>query len=141
MKYELVISERAKEGRVGIMTLNRPKVNAWNHQLVDEMVACLNDFKNDPNVNVVIIKANGQHFSAGMDFSEILNKPGDTILATFKKFMGDLRSLMQSMPQITIAQVHGSALAFGVHLTWFCDLAVASEDAVFGAPPINLGIG
>jgi enoyl-CoA hydratase/carnithine racemase len=140
MEHELIISERVKEGRVGIMTLNRPPVNAWNHTLVDNMTDCLNDFKNDPNVNVVIIKGNGNHFSAGMDFAEILNKPGDTILDTFGKFMG-MRSVLQSMPQITIAQVHGTAAAFGTHLTWFCDLAVASEDALFGAPPINVGIG
>jgi enoyl-CoA hydratase/carnithine racemase len=140
MAYETVIAERAKEGRVGIMALNRPKVNAWNHQLVDDMSACLNDFKNDPDVNVVIIKSNGQHFSAGMDFSEVLNKPGDTIRAFFKKMLS-IRPLLQSMPQITIAQVHGTAAAFGTHLTWFCDLAVASEDAQFGAPPINAGLG
>ena len=140
MKYEFIISERVKEGRVGVMTLNRPKVNAWNNELVDEMTACLNEFRDDPNVNVVIIKGNGQHFSAGMDFSEVLNKPGDTILAFFKKMMG-IRQALQSMPQITIAQVHGTAAAFGTHLTWFCDLAVASEDANFGAPPINVGLG
>ena len=140
MAYETVIAERAKEGRVGIMALNRPKVNAWNYQLVDDMTACLNDFKNDPDVNVVIIKSNGQHFSAGMDFSEVLNKPGDTIGAFFKKMLS-IRPLLQSIPQITIAQVHGTAAAFGTHLTWFCDLAVASEDAQFGAPPINAGLG
>ena len=67
-------------------------------------------------------------------------KQGDDILTFFKKAMS-LRSLIQSMPQIAIAQVHGIAAALGTHLTWFCDLAVASEDAQFGAPPINVGLG
>jgi enoyl-CoA hydratase/carnithine racemase len=140
MEYKLVTAERVKEGRVGIMGLNRPPVNAWNHPLVDEMTACLTEFKNDPKIAVVIIKSNCKHFSAGMDFAEILNKQGDVILDTFNKFI-NVRNLIQSMPQIVIAQVHGIAAAFGTHLTWFCDLAVASEDASFGAPPINVGIG
>ena len=140
MEYKLVTAERVKEGHVGIMALNRPPVNAWNHPLVDEVTACLTEFKDDPDINVVIIKSNCKHFSAGMDFGEILNKQGDIILDTFNKFI-NVRKLIQSMPQIVIAQVHGIAAAFGTHLTWFCDLAVASEDASFGAPPINVGIG
>lgn len=141
MTYETVIGERAKDGRVGILTMNRPeKLNAWNTQFVNDMSACLTEFKEDPDVNVVIIKANGKHFSAGMDFSEAFDKPADTTLAFFKKMM-TIRSLLHSMPQITIAQVHGTAAAFGTHLVWFCDLAVASEDAKFGAPPINIGLG
>jgi enoyl-CoA hydratase/carnithine racemase len=140
MEYATVVTERTKEGKIGIMALNRPPVNAWNHQFMDDMVSCLNDFKNDPDMNVVIIKSKCKHFSAGMDFNEVLKKQGDDILTFFKKAMS-LRSLIQSMPQIAIAQVHGIAAALGTHLTWFCDLAVASEDAQFGAPPINVGLG
>jgi enoyl-CoA hydratase/carnithine racemase len=140
MEYATVVSERTKEGRVGIMALNHPPVNSWNNQLIDDMTACLNDFKNDPDINVVIIKGNGKHFSAGMDFNEVLNKPSDVIMAFFRKAFA-VRYLMRSMPQIIIAQVHGIAAAYGIHLTWFCDLAVASEDAQFGAPPINVGLG
>jgi len=140
MEYATVVSERIKEGRIGVIALNSPPVNAWSHQFVDDMTACLNDFKDDSDMNVVIIKSNCKHFSAGMDFNVVLNKPADTILDFFKKCMS-IRPLLQSMPQITIAQVHGTAAAFGTHLTWFCDLAVASEDAQLGAPPINAGIG
>jgi 2-(1,2-epoxy-1,2-dihydrophenyl)acetyl-CoA isomerase len=140
MTYATVIAERAKEGQVGIMALNRPKVNAWNRQLVEDMAACLNNFKNDPNVRVVIIKSNCNHFSAGMDFEEVLNQTGDLIKGVFRRNYGIL-TLLRSMPQITIAQVHGVAAALGTHLTFYCDLAVASEDASFGAPPINLGMG
>lgn len=141
MEYKTVISERVKDGRVGIMTLNRPdKLNAWTSGLVDDMTACLEDFKKDEKVNVVIIKGAGKHFSAGMDFGEVLDKPGDVIISFFNK-MWSVRPLLHSMPQITIAAVHGIAAAFGIHLTWMCDLAIAAEDAQFGAPPINVGLG
>lgn len=140
MEFQTIVPERIKDGKIGVVALNRPPVNAWSHQLIDEMTDCLNDFKNDPDMNVVIVKSNCKHFSAGIDFDEILNKPGDIILDFFKKALS-IRPLLQSMPQITIAQVHGVAAAYGTHLTWFCDLAVASEDAQFGAPPINAGLG
>ncbi len=141
MKYKTVIAERVKDGRIGIMTLNRPeKLNAWNNQLVEDMSSCLAEFKKDEQMNVVIVKGAGNHFSAGMDFAEILNKPGDEILAFMKKCLS-MRQALQTMPQITIAAVQGTAAAFGVHLTWFCDLAIASEDASLGAPPINVGVG
>ena len=141
MKYETVLAERTKDGRVGIMTLNRPdKINAWSRQLVEDMTSCLEEFKNDENINVVIVKGAGKNFSAGMDFEEVLNKPQEEAGAFLKKCMG-MRNVLQSMPQITIAAVQGIAAAFGTHLVWFCDLAVASEDASFGAPPINVGVG
>ncbi len=141
LAYETVIAERIKDGRVGIMTLNRPdKLNAWNSQLVEDMTNCLKEFKNDANMNVVIVKGAGKHFCAGMDLAEVLDKSGDEILAFFKKCFA-IRTLMQSMPQITIAVTHGIVAAFGIHLVWFCDLAVSSEDASFGAPPINVGFG
>lgn len=140
MDYKTMITERRKDGRIGVITLNNPPVNAWSNQFIDDLGACLTEFKNDPDMNVVIIKGNGKHFSAGMDFGEILNKRSDAILDFFKKCMS-IRPLMQSMPQIIIAQVHGTAAAYGTHLSWFSDLAVASEDARFGAPPINVGLG
>jgi enoyl-CoA hydratase/carnithine racemase len=141
MKYETVISERVKDGRVGIMTLNRPdKLNAWNRQLLDDMVNCLEEFKNDENMRVVVVKGAGKHFSAGMDFTEVLDKPLDVGRA-FLRRCSNMREALHSMPQITIAAVRGTAAAFGTHLVWYCDLAVASENAFFGAPPINVGIG
>jgi enoyl-CoA hydratase/carnithine racemase len=123
------------------MTLNRPeKINAWNEQLVSDMLSCLEDFKNDENMHVVIVKGAGKHFSAGMDFAAVTDKPGEEILRFFKKCMS-VRDVLQSMHQITIAAVQGVATAFGIHIAWFCDLAIASEDASIGAPPINIGIG
>ncbi len=140
MEYKTIATERRKDGKIGVIALNNPPVNAWSNQFIDDLGACLTEFKNDPDMNVVIIKSNCKHFSAGIDFGEILNKSSDAILDFFKKCMS-IRPLMQSMPQITIAQVHGTAAAYGTHLSWFCDLAVASEDAKFGAPPINVGLG
>jgi len=141
MEYKTVIAERVRDGHVGIMTLNRPdKLNSWNHQLVDDIFSCLQDFKKDENMNVVIVKGAGKHFSAGLDFSQQLDKTGEEILAFFHKAFS-IRILMQSMPQITIAAVHGVAAALGIHMVWFCDLAVASEDASIGVPAINVGFG
>lgn len=141
MKFETVLSERSDDGRIGIMTLNRPeKMNAWNEQLVADITACLEDFKKDANMTVVIVRGAGKHFSAGLDFNVALDKPGEDILRFFRGAMG-IRDLLHSMPQITIAEVHGVAAAYGIHLVWFCDLAIASEDSSFGAPPINIGFG
>lgn len=139
MENRAVFTERARDGRLGFVILNRPhKANAWNQELVDGLKAAFEEFKNEKGVHVVIVKGAGKHFSAGFEFDLLENGSGDDILHFFYSCAW-LRPLMHSMPQITIAAVHGTAAALGTHLTNFCDLAIASEDAFFGAPPINVG--
>lgn len=137
MEYHDIIVE--KKGRIETITLNRPqKANAFSGELLYELVDALEKVAKDEEVDVVMLKGNGKHFSAGIDFEWISN----TTQAESDKFdstLLQLPKLFQSMDKITIAVIHGGTLALGYHVPSLCDFIIASEDARLGAPFINSG--
>ncbi|MCK4580728.1 MAG: enoyl-CoA hydratase/isomerase family protein [Dehalococcoidia bacterium] len=137
MEYQLTIVE--EKDRLGIIALNRPKVrNALNSQMMDEMICALSQFDSNPDIGAVILKGSGPAFCAGHDFSELSNKPLGDIRQTFGKSIRVLQT-MSSIGKPVIAAVHGIATAMGCALAAGCDLVIASEDARFQTPGVNLG--
>jgi enoyl-CoA hydratase len=134
--YQYILVER--DERVGIVTLNRPKeLNALNFQLVSELAEALEAFDSDENIGCMIITGAGQKaFAAGADIKEMSNKsPIDMMLGGFESW-NRIRRLHKPL----IAAVGGFALGGGCELAMHCDIIVASENARFGQPEINLGI-
>jgi enoyl-CoA hydratase len=138
-------------GRVAAITLNRPESrNAQNKQLLDELDACWTKAAQDEEVRVIVLKANGPHFSSGHDISA---KPGDATALDFKSkglaaifeyervhFLGYSRR-WRDVPKPSIAAVQGACIAGGLMLCWPCDLIVAAENAFFSDPVVRMGIG
>jgi enoyl-CoA hydratase/carnithine racemase len=128
----------AKQGRIGIITLNRPgKRNAISIEMRREVSSCLRDWKESETVGTVIFTGSGEAFSAGFDLGEFKHPAlYNEIYKTSAQYHRDI----WYFPKPTIAAVNGPALAGGFDLAKLCDLRVCSKTAVFGHPEIKFGI-
>ena len=134
--YQFILVER--DERVGIVTLNRPKeLNALSTTVIAEVADALSAFDCDEQIRCMMITGAGEKaFAAGADIKEMAGQsPIDMLLGGFESWL-TLRRLHKPL----IAAVGGYALGGGCELAMHCDLIVASENARFGQPEINLGI-
>jgi enoyl-CoA hydratase/carnithine racemase len=146
MSYTNIVYE--KSGPVATVILDRPdKMNALSlgpGGLLEEWADACGDASADPDIRVVVIKGAGRCFSAGYDIAGTFDQLGAPVDDGFYQFMADhvdryFRVLWES-PKVFIAQVHGFCLAGGGDMAAFCDLTVASDDAVFGYPAVRYGV-
>jgi enoyl-CoA hydratase/carnithine racemase len=138
MSYTNVLVE--KRDRIGFITLNRPQaMNTFNVPLARELNDALWDMEKDPEVRVVVIDANGKHFSTGISLDEFKNKSAKEY-REFIHLMDEHNHTIARMKKPVIASVKGYALANGAGLSFACDLTVAAEDAKFGTTAINVGL-
>lgn len=127
------------EGRVGIVTLNRPKaLNALNGQLMDELGTALQAFDADPEIGCMVITGSEKAFAAGADI-------GDMAQLSFAQVYGQdyiTRNweTIRGVRKPVIAAVSGFALGGGCELAMMCDFIIAADNAKFGQPEIKLGI-
>ena len=137
--FETLIYE--KEGALALVTLNRPRyLNAYNVQMRDDLFEALNAIRDDDEVRVALIKGTGEKaFCAGADLSEFLTAP-PPVAARQIRFDRDVWGLFLSIPQPFIAVLHGYVLGSGIEMALCCDLRIASDDAHFGLPEVELGI-
>jgi len=132
---------RQDDDGVTILTLNRPRArNALSMALMGELIAALAAIKDDPGVRVVILGGSGPGFCAGHDLKELRSQPGrQSYQAVFRR-CSELMLAIVRLPKPVIARVHGIATAAGCQLVATCDLAVASQDARFATPGVNIGL-
>ena len=138
MKYNDVIV--GKNNQIGIITLNRPKdYNTFNVSMATDLNNALYEFENDIDTRVIIIKGAGKNFCVGIDVKDL---EGKTNLEYFKwvELMEQMSITIASMGKPVIASVHNVAVANGIGLVAACDLAIASENARFGATAVNVGL-
>lgn len=136
MDYEMVLVTR--EGRVGVVTLNRPQaLNALNSQLIDEIAHALAVFDADPNIGCMVLTGSEKAFAAGADIKEMAPKSyPDT-------YLDDLITPWDRIGQKRkplIAAVAGFALGGGCEVAMMCDFIIAADNAKFGQPEIKLGV-
>jgi enoyl-CoA hydratase len=135
---EAVLMER--EGRVAILTINRPdKLNALNEAVRTEMLAHLATIEADESIGAVVITGAGEKsFIAGADIAEFEGRsPFDQRYAMRSPRIFDV---MSSFPKPVIAMINGFCLGGGCELALSCDLRIASDKARFGQPEIKLGL-
>ena len=137
MSFELIIAET--RGRVGLITLNRPKaMNALNDQVMDEIGQALDGFEADDNIGAIVITGSEKAFAAGADigamasFSYMDAYKGDYITRNWER--------VKSCRKPIIAAVAGFALGGGCELAMMCDIIIAADSAKFGQPEVKLGI-
>ncbi len=135
-EYANILVEQ--QGRVGLVTLNRPSaLNALNKATIEELVAAVTAMDSDPGVGAVVITGSGKAFAAGADIKEMADQSYmDMYLADWFRGWEDFARLR--IP--TIAAVSGFALGGGCELAMMCDLIIAGDNAKFGQPEINLGV-
>lgn len=147
---QLEFIEYEVDGGIGVITLNRPdRRNAQHHPLLTELNDAWMMASKDDDVRVIVLKANGPHFSAGHDMAVDasstkvdLKTKGLEALYTYEReyFLGYTRR-WRDVPKPSIAAVQGACIAAGLMLCWPCDLIIASEDAYFSDPVVRMGIG
>jgi len=136
----------AKANGVLTVTLNRPEArNALSESLMKALQLALDEAVEDKDVKVVVLAAKGSVFSAGHDLKELTarRKDPDRGLDYYRAIFAQCSRLMQTVvrhPKPVIAQVQGVATAAGCQLVATCDLAVASTDARFATPGVNIGL-
>lgn len=130
----------AREGRVAILTINRPdKLNALNEEVRVELLDALAAIEHDDSVGAVVITGSGEKsFIAGADIGEFAGRsPFDQRFAMRSPRIFDI---MASFPKPVIAMINGFCLGGGCELSMSCDMRIASDKARFGQPEINLGL-
>ena len=138
MKYNSVII--STKDKVGWITLNRPEANnTFNIEMARELNEALREFDGDPEVNVVVINANGRNFCTGIDVNYVDGKSMEEYL-DWVRLMEAMNLTIANMAKPVIASVHRIAVANGIGLVAACDLAIASDTAKFGATAINVGL-
>jgi enoyl-CoA hydratase/carnithine racemase len=134
-----------KDG-ITTLTLNRPTArNALNEELMDALIAALTEIGNNHSVRAIILAASGPVFCAGHDLKEMTarRKDADKGRAYFRQLFEKCAGMMQRVvhqPQPVIACVQGIATAAGCQLVASCDLVVASENAAFATPGVQIGL-
>lgn len=137
MSFETILVD--KKGAVGLITLNRPEaLNALNAQLLKEVGEALVCLDGDKEIGSIIISGSEKAFAAGADIKEMSDKTfGDALL---ENMFGDINAVFATIRKPVIAAVSGYALGGGCELAMCCDIIIASENAKFGQPEINLGV-
>ena len=148
----LLIDRVGTDERVGRITLNRPeKLNALSQELLFELNDALHDMEADHSIRTIILRGGGRAFSAGYDLTPSQGKGADAVVRRHKavddkgrRLLMNIRTGMQqitdihmylwNMAKITVAQVHGYAVAGGCELAMMADLVVAADDAQLGHP-------
>ena len=138
MAFE-TIEVHTEAGKVGIVTLNRPKaLNALNDQLMDELGAALKAFDADPAIGCIIVTGSERAFAAGADIAAMAKYSfvdvygGDYITRNWET--------IRSIRKPVIAAVSGFALGGGCELAMMCDYIIAADNAKFGQPEIKIGV-
>lgn len=148
--------------RVARIRLNRPEVrNAQSTRLLYALNEAFDRAARDDDIHVIILAANGPHFSSGHDLAEIGSgqadeniKAEETVgtwcgfgcagaeaqMAYEREAYLGLSERWRNLPKPTIAQVHGKVITGGLMLIWPCDLIIASDDATFQDTAVDLGV-
>lgn len=137
---------REQAGTVAVLTLNRPQArNSLSDGLIAALHNALTGIETDTSVRAVVIAANGPAFCAGHDLKEVTARRADADhgRAYFADLMSACSAMMTAivrLPKPVIAAVQGPATAAGCQLVASCDLAVASANAGFSTPGVNIGL-
>jgi len=132
-----------RAGGIGTVTLSRPeKHNAFDDKLITSLTATFQTLGADPELQAIVLRAEGQSFSAGadvnwmrrmVDYSESENLIDARALAT-------LMEAIDSCPKPTVALVQGPAIGGGVGLVACCDIAIAADSAFLQLSEVRLGL-
>ena len=136
MAYENILV--ATEGRVGKITLNRPKaLNALNAALMKELASALDVFETDRAIGCVILTGSDRAFAAGADIKEMQDYEFPDVY--FDDFIASWERLSRFRKPV-VAAVAGFALGGGCEIAMACDIIIAADNAQFGQPEIRLGV-
>jgi enoyl-CoA hydratase len=141
---------------IAVISLNRDsKRNAQNNQMTYELNACYDAAARDSNVKVIVLRAEGKHFSAGhdlrdksnhLDFPQVFPQSGfsgegqEGMMAHEEEVYFNMCWRWRNIPKPVIAAAQGMTIAGGLMLLWVADIIIAAEDATFSDPVVAFGV-
>jgi enoyl-CoA hydratase len=133
------ISSELRDDGIRVVTMDHPPVNALPVQGWFDLAGAMGDASADPATHVVVLRAEGKGFNAGVDIKEMQQTAGfDALIGANRGCFAAFKAVYEcSVP--VVAAVHGHCLGGGVGLVGNADCIVASEDAFFGIPEIDRG--
>jgi enoyl-CoA hydratase len=140
MAYEFILFEVSPP--YSVITLNRPKqLNALSHDLLQEVSRALDESESDPEVRAIIITGSGERaFAAGADIGELQALETAEDGYRHSRAAHQIIFKIEALSKPVIMAVNGYALGGGCELAMGGDIILASENARFGQPEVNLGI-
>nr|WP_320009484.1 enoyl-CoA hydratase-related protein [uncultured Desulfobulbus sp.] len=139
IEFDNILFER--DGALAVVTIDRPKaLNSLNYDTLQELIICFEQISRDSNLGVILLTGSGDKaFVAGADISYMLEMTADEG-TTFAQMGHKVMMAIENAPQPVIAAVNGFALGGGCELSLACDIRIASTNAKFGQPEVNLGM-
>lgn len=137
---EIVTTE--DRGHLRHVVLNRPeKRNAMNQELLRALAAALREAEADDSVHCVVLRGEGNVFSAGVDLGELMAFAGDpAVLRPFRNVFLECANACEEMPKPVICQIHHTCVGGALEVALGCDLRIASSDSQLGLPEVRFGI-
>ncbi|MDN5708469.1 MAG: enoyl-CoA hydratase [Planococcus sp. (in: firmicutes)] len=130
-----------KDGRLAYLVLNRPdSMNAMNAKMMGELADCFESLKNDHSVHALIIYGTGRAFSAGGDIKEMVDPENPMNIDAVMEDVSRLAKALYTLPQVTIAAVHGASAGLGFSMALACDHVVAEESSKLAMNFIGIGL-
>ena len=135
----MAITSELRDDGIRIVTMSHPPVNALTVQGWFDVAAALDEASKDMATHVVVLRAEGRGFNAGVDIKEMQNTTGfDALIGANKGCFAAFKAVYECAVPV-IAAVNGFCLGGGVGLVGNADCVVASDDAFFGVPEVNQG--
>ena len=137
MTEKLLITDDAD---IRTLTLNRPeKLNAIDIELLDMLVAALNDAGADNGVRAVVLAGSGKSFCAGADIGQMIDRTPRDWEETVNHYLDPIRAI-SALDKAVIARCHGNVFGGGLGLAMACDFRVATDTSRFCAPFVKLAL-
>lgn len=140
--YQTIEITRASNG-VATLWLNRPeKNNAFNAQMIAELISALGTLAVDEDVRFLFLRGRGKHFSAGADLAWMQASATLDYAANLRDAheLGELMSQLYHLPFPTVAVVKGAAFGGAVGMVACCDIALGANDALFSLSEVRIGL-
>jgi len=124
---------------IGVVRLDRPPANAISHQVGRELGEVFREAGDRDEVGAILVWGGPKIFAAGADVKEMAGfGPGE--IRPVVSALGDALELLEGLPKVSVAAIHGYALGGGLELALACDLRLAASDAKVGQPEIKIGV-
>jgi len=136
--------ELSRRGRVAVLTLARPPVNAIDDQLITALNGVLDRLSGEADWQVLHIRSTQKVFAAGADLDLIRSwkdapSPGRALSAYVERLQA-LYQRIEQLPQVTFCEIAGAAMGGGYELALACDLRLAADEAKIGLPEVGIGL-
>ncbi len=134
MEYKYIKTE--VDSGLATITLNRPPLNVLNIAMMEEINQALGSWEGNRDLKLILFRAEGKCFSAGVDVGEHMGDLAPKMIEVFHRMF----RLMDSLGVPTAASVFGSCLGGGCELAIFCDVVIAADNTKIGQPEIQVGV-